>query len=283
MSYSESFEMDANAKQVFEALLDEGVLSKWLAEEVRIEPRMGGSYRFWGKDVIWCEKEAETEGEILELDAPRGLAFSWRWKGHPSRVSFAVSPNGAKSRLSIEHSFDSFDAGSSGPGPDMAGCHWRIAIGNLRSLLGGGRAALRPDYSVDTSPGENVELEIEIEAPPDRVFRALLDPAQVAVWMEAKAPEIDADKDRYSYGWTRGTPPVEVGPSRILELVPNRLLVFDWNWTDEEAGQVRWELTPSEAGTKLRLVHVNFTELANVLGWSDALFAIRALIEGRSR
>jgi len=164
----------------------------------------------------------------------------------------------------------------------MAGCHWRIAIGNLRSLLIDGHAALRPDYSIDTSPGGRVDLDIDIAAPPERVFRALLDPAAVAIWMEARAPEIDVEKDRYSYGWTRGTPPVEVGPSKILELQPNRLLVFDWNWPDEGSGQVRWELTPIETGTKLRLLHINSTELANVLGWSDALVAVRLLVEAEA-
>jgi len=294
-TYSETFELKAPATRVWTALLDEDLLVQWLADAVRVEAKPGGVYRFWGAGVIWGESEAETAGEILELDTPRRLVFSWRWKGHASRVTIEISQPNSESpatsapssqetcRLAIEQTFETFAPGSDGPGPDMAACHWRIAFGNLASVLATGRAALRPDYSIDTAPGQDVELEIEIAAPPERVFRALMDPAQVRIWMQAEAPEIDADRDRYSYGWTRGTPPEEVGPSRIVEYVPDRLLVFDWNWTDEAPGRVRWELLPIASGTRLRLVHENFTELANVLGWSEALVEIRNLIESEGR
>ena len=131
MSYRETFDIHAPAKTVFGALLDEKTLASWLAESVRIEPRKGGAFCFWGRDVIWCVAEAEAEGEILELDRPHSLVFSWRWKGHATRVSLGLAEEKAGSRLSIEHHFESSDAGSDGPGPDMAGCHWRIAIPSL--------------------------------------------------------------------------------------------------------------------------------------------------------
>ena len=138
----------------------------------------------------------------MQLDRPSLLVFSWRWKGHHTQVSFRLSGERGKTNLAIEHSFESFDAGSEGPGPDMAGCHWRIAMGNLASVLATGRASLRPDYTAFASNTEQrLELEIEIAAPPERVFRALLDPAQVRVWMQVEAPEVDRDSGRYSYGW----------------------------------------------------------------------------------
>ena len=281
MSYSETFEFHAPAAAVFDALLDEKILTSWLAENVRIEPRKGGAFRFWGRDVIWCSAEEETEGEIVELDPPHSLAFTWRWKGHATRVSIRIEEKGAESRLSIEHDFESFDAGSDGPGPDMAGCHWRIALGNLASVLASGRASLRPDYTALAREGEQrIQLEIAIDAPPERVFRALLDPAQVRVWMQAEAPEIDTEAKRYSYGWHRGDGASEVGPVRILELVPNRLLVHDWQWIDQPDGQVRWELSPTNAGTLLRLIHSETADITHALGWSDALMSIRQLVDG---
>jgi uncharacterized protein YndB with AHSA1/START domain len=280
VSYSETFEIHAPAATVFDALLDQKTLTSWLAENVRIEPRKGGAFRFWGRDVIWCASENETEGEILELERPHSLVFSWRWKGHSTRVSLRVTEEAAQTRLSIEHHFESFDAGSDGPGPDMAGCHWRIAVGNLVSVLASGRASLRPEYTALAREGkQRVELEIAIDAPPERVFRALLDPAQVRVWMQAEAPEIDPEAQRYSYGWRRGDS-IEVGPVRILELVPNRLLVHDWQWLDEPDGQVRWELSPTDTGTRLRLIHSESADITHALGWSDALISIRQLVEG---
>ena len=279
MSYSETFDFRAPAKSVFEAFLDEKALAKWLATNVHIEPRRGGVFRFWGPDVIWCASEQESEGEILELDRPHSLVFSWRWKGHATRVSIRVREQGTDSRLSIEHHFETFDPGSDGPGPDMAGCHWRIAMGNLKSVLACGRASLRPDYSAPVIEGDQrVELEIEIDATPERVFRALLDPAQVSIWMQSEAPKIDTDAKIYSYGWQRGDEATPVGPGRILELIPNRLLVHDWRWIDEPDGQVRWELSPSGSGTLLRLIHSQSTDITHSLGWADALVSIRRLV-----
>jgi uncharacterized protein YndB with AHSA1/START domain len=279
MTYRETFRLQASADVVFDALLDEKTLRTWLAEDVHIDPRKGGAFHIWGHDVIWCATEDETEGEILELDRPRALTYSWRWKGHQTRVSFQIAQEGPESLLSIVHEFETMDPGSDGPGPDMAGCHWRIAIGNLKSVLANGRPALRPDYTRTAKEGaQRVELEIEINASPERVFRALLDPDLVSVWMQADAPEIDVETKRYSYGWQRGEAKTEVGPVRIIELIPNRLLVHDWQWVGEADGQVRWELSASDGGTLLKLTHSDSNDFTHTLGWSDALVSIEQLL-----
>ena len=109
MIFSETFEIPQPAQAVFDALLDEKLLSSWLAEYVHVEARRGGVFQFWGRDVIWCNSEDETQGEILELDPPHKLVFSWRWKGHQSRVSLQVSEAASGSRLAVEHSFESID------------------------------------------------------------------------------------------------------------------------------------------------------------------------------
>ncbi|MCG8590331.1 MAG: SRPBCC domain-containing protein [Proteobacteria bacterium] len=96
--------------------------------------------------------------------------------------------------------------------------------------------------------------------------------------MNTEAPEIDPGSEQYSYGWRLGDPPVAVGPARILELVPDRLLVHDWCWPDEPSSRVRWELSPSDAGTLVRLVHEESRDLTHVIGWSDALVGIGRLV-----
>lgn len=281
MSYRETFPLSASVGDVFAALIEPATLTTWLAEHVRVEPRKGGSYKFWGRDVLWASAEDQVDGEILELDAPHSLVIAWRWQGHTCRVSFDLEANGSATNLSIAQEFQTFDPGPTGPGPDMAGSHWRIAIGNLASVLAGRSAALRPDYLACAAPGRQlVELEIEIEAPPERVFQALLDPAQVRIWMQAEAPHVDINQSTYSFGWTRGEAAEPVGPVRLLELVPNRLLVHDWQWTGEVEGVVRWELQPTATGTRLRLLHSRSADVTHALGWSDALFSIRALVEG---
>jgi len=286
VTFSETFELHESAQNVFDALVDVKRVTGWLSEHARIDARPGGDFRFWGRDVIWCHSEAETAGQILEIDPPHSLAFSWRWKGHDSRVAFRLSDGPAGCRVAIEHSFETFAPEADGPGPDMAGCHWRIAVGNLASTLATGHAALRPDYysKGDSDAGgvstEAVRLEIEIAAPPAQVFRALLDPAQVRIWMQVDAPSIDPDAKLYSYGWMTGDPPTRRGPSRIVDLVPDRLLVHDWIWPDEPDGQIRWELTPTAVGTRVRLVHTRTSALSYRLGWSDALVSMWRLLDG---
>lgn len=58
---------------------------------------------------------------------------------------------------------------------------------------------------------------------------------------------------------------------KVLEVVPNRRLVYAWKGGDESnVGYgsrldtvVTWTLTPVEAGTRLRLVHAGFVSPAN--------------------
>ena len=45
-------------------------------------------------------------------------------------------------------------------------------------------------------------------------------------------------------------------------------------------GQVRWELSPTDAGTVLRLIHSETADITHALGWSDALISIQRLIDG---
>ena len=128
---------------------------------------------------------------------------------------------------------------------------------------------------------ESVVVEIEIAAPPGRVFMALTDPKQLFAWWgkepsnELLAFEMDARPGgRWSF---RGRPAPgadhgEVGEQlkrngarefeahgEILEYVPPRLLVWSWiaNWHEHPTHPttVRWELTQTRTGTRVRISH----------------------------
>ena len=128
---------------------------------------------------------------------------------------------------------------------------------------------------------ESVVVEIEIAAPPERVFTALTDPKQLFAWWskepsnELLAFEMDA---RPGGHWSfRGRPAPganhgEVGEQlkrngarefeargEILEYIPPRLLVWSWiaNWHEHPTHPttVRWELTPTGTGTHVRITH----------------------------
>jgi uncharacterized protein YndB with AHSA1/START domain len=112
--------------------------------------------------------------------------------------------------------------------------------------------------------------EIDIAAPPDRVFQALTDSTQLVRWFtDASCPvkfwHMDARKGgSYSYATEKGN--FEVNGvnefkchGEILEIDPPRLLVYTWvaNWHADKQRKtiVCWELTPAGTGTHVKVTH----------------------------
>jgi uncharacterized protein YndB with AHSA1/START domain len=89
----------------------------------------------------------------------------------------------------------------------------------------------------------------ELRHPPEKVWRALTDPAHLRAW----AP-FDADRDLGGVGpaslSTVGTPTPHVSETRVTRAEPARLLEYAWGGND-----LRWELEPLGAGTRLTLWH----------------------------
>jgi uncharacterized protein YndB with AHSA1/START domain len=133
---------------------------------------------------------------------------------------------------------------------------------------------------------DRVVAEIEIAAPPERVFQALTDAKQLFTWWGAE-PTVDLlqfDMDsqpggKYRYTCTprasskygevheelkRKGEPAFVCHGEILESAPPRLLVWSWlaNWHEdpERPTTVRWELTPTKTGTHVRVTHSRLAE-----------------------
>lgn len=123
--------------------------------------------------------------------------------------------------------------------------------------------AITPDQDAIVS-------EIEIAAPPDRVFQALTIAAELKRWFTspecpAKFWEMDPRLGgRYRYATEKGSIVVN-GVSdfechgEILEYDPPRVLVYTWfaNWHDDVTRRtvVRWELTPKSPGTHVKVTH----------------------------
>lgn len=113
----------------------------------------------------------------------------------------------------------------------------------------------------DREPGHETKtvalvLETELDAPANRVWRALTDASIVSQWLMAATPGVD--------GAMHLADPL-LGDGIVAEIVesdaPSRLV---WRWRHEADGQaldstVRFELTPiGERRTHLRLVHDGF-------------------------
>jgi len=128
-----------------------------------------------------------------------------------------------------------------------------------------------------TPDPDAVVSEIDIAAPPDRVFQALTTDSELKRWFTspecpAKVWEMDPRLGgRYRYATEKGSIVVN-GVSEfecrgeILEYDPPRALAYTWlaNWHHDNTHRtiVRWELTPTSTGTHVKVKHSGLAQEA---------------------
>ena len=104
--------------RVFKALTDPKALMSWFNSPEcpvkfwQMDARLGGRYRYAtqkGTVVVNNVSEFECHGEILELDPPRLLVYSWiaNWHDDKSRrtiVRWELTPDAAGTQVKVVHS-----------------------------------------------------------------------------------------------------------------------------------------------------------------------------------
>ena len=152
-----------------------------------------------------------------------------------------------------------------------------------------------------TPDQDAVVSEIQIAAPPERVFRAISDASELKRWFTSpEAPvqvwEMDARLGgQYRYKTEKGSIVVNdvrgfECHSEILECEPPRVLVYTWvaNWHDEKNARtvVRWDLTPMHGGTLVKVTHSGLSQLPVARkdysgGWVGVIENLKKFVEGR--
>jgi len=126
------------------------------------------------------------------------------------------------------------------------------------------------------SDEDAIASEIDIAGPLERVFQALTTAGELQQWFtNAECPvkfwEMDARADgAYRYATQKGSIVVN-GVSEfechghITEFDPPRVLAYTWyaNWHDDSTRRtlVRWELTPRNNGTHVKVTHSGLANL----------------------
>lgn len=251
--------LDASPARVHRALTDPAELTVWFAEHVDVAPTEG-RYAFWGRFTPGLEPGRQRLVKV----APQRLAFSWRVADDEQPVEITWTAAGTGTDLVVRHT---------GASPDLAS-FWFLAVANLANHVEGRSLVPRHDHAARAT--DTAVVRTVIDAEPAVVFEALTSPQRLAGWMMATDAHIEPHVGgRYDIGWDHG-------PVKILELDPDRVLAYSWDYQGSET-VVRWELTGSAGRTHLTVVHSGFDDpgLAEEYrgGWPGFLVSLKRLVE----
>jgi uncharacterized protein YndB with AHSA1/START domain len=123
-----------------------------------------------------------------------------------------------------------------------------------------------------------LHLARTLAAPPERIWRALTDPAALAAWFWPASFGTTTEVDLRLGGRYRidGVNAGMAVSGAYLEVDPPERLVFTWRWDGEEVETVvTITLARSGEGTELLLLHDEFPDGEardrHAQGWSDCL------------
>ncbi len=111
-------EIAAPADRIFQALTDSAQLKRWFsspecpAKFWQMDARLGGHYGYAtekGRVVVNNVSEFECQGEIVEFEPPRLLAYTWlaNWhddRARPTTVRWELTPKSGGTHVKVTHS-----------------------------------------------------------------------------------------------------------------------------------------------------------------------------------
>jgi uncharacterized protein YndB with AHSA1/START domain len=153
--------------------------------------------------------------------------------------------------------------------------------------------------TIITPDQDAVVSEIQIAAPPQRVFEALIDPKQLMTWWTGEDCRIKSFTLEPKRGgkWTYDSASSRLkvnGVSKfhcegeVIEYDPPRLLAYTWiaNWHDDKSRRtvVRYDLTSEDGGTRVKVTHSGLTQEPVARknysgGWPGVLQNLKAFAE----
>jgi uncharacterized protein YndB with AHSA1/START domain len=149
--------------------------------------------------------------------------------------------------------------------------------------------------TIITPDRDAVVSEIEIAAPADRVFEALVNRDQAFQWSKSDAYQlVDWELDARLGGKWRSTSREKASSKvfdhygEVVEVDRPRVLAYSWyaNWHSDASHRtvVRWELMPTSTGTHVRVTHSGLAALPDACagynqGWPGLLEQVKIFCE----
>ncbi|MCI4371817.1 MAG: SRPBCC domain-containing protein [Thermoplasmata archaeon] len=262
---------------VFERLLRIEHLARWFCGWSRIEPKVGGSFKFGGETCIVQPEGKGWETTIDEGDVLRRFAFTWPIRGARTRVTYGLEDYADDATiLSARHLGVPMKDTTCGTVQDA----WRMCLGNLKSIAEGRGDSVRPDHCAAEPP--EMRLSALIEATPGVVFAALTDPGEVDRWSTGGVPRGKAQVEpRVGGAFALGH---GESADRILELKPDHSIVFQSAGTGPNL-RTAIELEAKASGTAVYLRSTGYRAdagpqiLRDRGRWSDRLVGLKNHVE----
>lgn len=199
--YQQSFTAKANPAAVYAALTTPEGLRGWWTEECDVADEVGGTIHFRfgrthkamrierlepGREVRWRCTDAH-------IDVDR-LIHKDEWVG--TQLAFRLTPDGqGHTRLDFEHlglvpTFECYDLCSNGWRHFMGSLHQFVETGHGKPYESGStcdaKSETRSEQTMNTtSDTDTIERSVVINAPRERVWRALSNPEEFGTWFGA--------------------------------------------------------------------------------------------------
>jgi uncharacterized protein YndB with AHSA1/START domain len=244
-----ALEVDAPPSRVFEALTRASELERWFTEKAFVS-ETEARFDFWGRHTPGNPDREAGSHRLRAFEPQKRLAFEWNLREKDTTVEITLERSARGTSLRLTQ-----DAPRRGASEISLSDFWLLSFENLRRFIEGGAAPVLCDYT--TTPRGGVDLAVDIEAPPQAVFRALIRPEELDLWMNARSTVEPVVGGRISFGWPSD------GPVRILSIVPNERLSYSWAHENDPETIVTWTLEAPNGrrtATRLLLVHSGFGE-----------------------
>lgn len=145
-----------------------------------------------------------------------------------------------------------------------------------------------------------IDRTIDINAAPDRVYRALTDAGEVAQWfrMKVDGPLVEGKETWMTTGPEHGSQRFVV---KVVKQIPSRAVVWQWHpgaidpdfdYAAEPMTTVTFSLEPTPAGTRLTVSETGFDLLTlerrakahadNTQGWTEVTVWLKDYVEAKS-
>ncbi len=133
-----------------------------------------------------------------------------------------------------------------------------------------------------------IDLSVDIDAPPDAVFRALVDADELVRWFPSRAESDPRPGGAFAYRFDFGDPEKDhVSEGHYRDVVPSERVSYPWK-APQGPTEVEFRVGRANGGSTLQLLHSGWGEGVeweqsqenHRQGWSFFLGNLKAYLEG---